>query len=73
MRKSRRQYQPGDRVEGILNLLVILDKKEAVFWRGKYYHPGWVRSWQLGMVLSYLDQGEIFRAVKINKETRDGQ
>ena len=51
--EKRRCYFQGDIITSIEELV----KYDFVYCRGKIYQKGWVLSWQLKMVLDYLNKG----------------
>ena len=62
----RRKYRKGDAIRSVDDLL----KQEFVYFDDKIYHCGWVRSWQLNMVVRHMENGRIFYAIR--KESGNG-
>jgi hypothetical protein len=58
---SRRQSREGYVVRTLDELIALLDSGQYLYWHGRAYHPGWVRSWQFGMVRRECGRG-LFRA-----------
>lgn len=57
---QRRKYRKGDPIRSVDELL----KQEFVYFDDKIYHCGWVRSWQLNMVVRHMDNSRIFYAIR---------
>ena len=58
--QKRRKYRKGDVIRSVDDLL----KQEFVYFDDKIYHCGWVRSWQLNMVVKHMENGRIFYAIQ---------
>ena len=59
-----KKYKKG---EPITNLDEFA-KQEFVIVDNKTYHCGWTQSWQFRMVKEWIDNGVVYKAVKIEKE-----
>lgn len=46
-------------------------QQEFVCFEGKVYHIGWVRSWQIQCVDSYIRFGRLFKAERITDGSAD--
>ena len=64
--EKKRKYRKGAAIRSVDDLL----KQEFVYFDDKIYHCGWVRSWQLGMVVRHMENGRIFYAIR--KENDNG-
>lgn len=63
-RKNRRKYEQGERITSLDEMM----QQEFVMVRGKVYHKGWFKSWQISLAQNYLQVG-CYKAVPIAKES----
>lgn len=55
-----RKYTKGD----VITTIEELDKQEFIYFNNKIYHHGWWSSWQYRMVVRYLNNGWLYKAIK---------
>lgn len=59
-----RKYKKGEPITSLDEFA----KQVFVIVRDKTYHHGWTQSWQFRMVKDLVERGEVYKAVKIEKE-----
>ena len=59
---SKRKTRRGRQIRTLAHLHAVLNRQQYLYVHGKPLHPGWVRSWQFGMVLAYLGRGLMYEA-----------
>lgn len=60
---SKRKFYPGDLITSVAQLVSLLEQGRHVYFRHKFTHCGWARSWQLWSVLFWVKKGYLREAV----------
>lgn len=63
----KRKYTKGEKITSLDELV----QQEFVYWHDKITHQGWVTSWQLRMACLAIQNGVIFKAIKVPIENEE--
>jgi hypothetical protein len=67
---TKRMWEPG-RTLSPLEAWAEIERGNPVYFRSKWTHNGWARSWQINMLIGSAKRGFIFEATRIHEEEND--